>query len=143
MKKQAILLVTTLIFALILCGAVTAADPLEKTNQSIDPEITLNVSLEHPEALSGNKLPAIKIKDNDGNVINQFTIVKIKDKQYKINFNSSKTNFNLTIGALGHVPKTVNVLVSKINPNDPVLYGKANVSLRATRISEMKVITSI
>ncbi|OPY21449.1 MAG: cobaltochelatase subunit CobN [Methanobacterium sp. PtaU1.Bin097] len=131
MKKQVILLATTLIFALMLCGAVTAADPLEKTNQSIDPEITLNVTLEHPEALSGNKLPKVSVKDANGNVINQVTVTKAGNTQYKVNFISTKTNFNLTVGALGHVSKTVNVLVSQINPNDPVLYGKANVSLRA------------
>lgn len=131
MRKQAILLATTLIFTLILCGAVAAADQQGKTNQSIDPEITLNVTLEHPEALSGNKLPTIKIKDNSGNAINQFNIVKIKDKQYKVNFTSSRTNFNLTVGAKGHVSKTVNVSVFKRDSTNPTLYGQVAVTLRA------------
>ena len=138
-RKQAILLVMTIVFALILCGAVSAEDSQEVggveniTNSSneIDPEITLNINLEHPEALSGDKLPNVTVTDTDGNVINGVTITKNNDTQYKVNFVSDKTSFNLNVSALGHVNQTVTVPVSKINLSDPMLYGNASVSLRA------------
>ncbi|MBM4241344.1 MAG: cobaltochelatase subunit CobN [Euryarchaeota archaeon] len=100
-------------------------------NQAVDPEITLNINLEHPEALSGDKLPTITVKDNDGNLIDPVTITKTGNDQYKVKFLSDKTSFNLTIGVLGHVPQTVNVNVSKKSSSDPTLYGEAAVSLRA------------
>ncbi|MEG3225478.1 MAG: cobalamin biosynthesis protein CobN, partial [Methanobacteriales archaeon Met13] len=142
MRKQAILLVTTIVLVLALCGAVSAADSLEAdgdgnntTNSNsetiVDPEITLNINLEHPEALSGDKLPEVTVKDNNGNVINQTTVSKSGDNQYKVNFISDKTIFNLTVGVMGHVNQTVNVPVSQTNPTDPVLYGNTTVTLRA------------
>ncbi|HOI40003.1 MAG TPA: cobaltochelatase subunit CobN [Methanobacterium sp.] len=145
MRKQGILLVMTIVFALLLCGAVSAEDSqevggienstinssTEDTSAIIDPEITLNINLEHPEALSGDKLPNVKVTDNDGNTINGITITKSGDNQYKVNFISNKTIFNLNVGALGHVNQTVTVPVSQITPTDPVLYGNATLNLRA------------
>ncbi|MFU2192007.1 cobaltochelatase subunit CobN [Methanobacterium sp. MZD130B] len=139
MRKQAILLVMTIVFALLLCGAVSAEDSQEvggvenitNSYNEIDPEITLNINLEHPEALSGNKLPNITVTDTDGNTINGITVTKSGNNQYKVNFFSDKTKFNLNIGALGHVNKTVTVLVSQLASHDPVLYGNATLSLRA------------
>lgn len=150
-RKQAILLVTTIIFAIALCGVVVAADSQEGNNTSqiqinnstvnsnnatstekpVDPEITLNINLEHPEALSGDKLPTVTVKDIDGNIIDSVTITKAGNNHYKVIFLSNKTSFNLTVSALGHVPQTVNVPVSKITPTDPVLYGNATLNLRA------------
>lgn len=157
-KKQAILLVTTIVFAQALCGAVSAEDSQggidtgqlqikdsnsnsnadsntndigSDTEQLIDPEITLNITLEHPEALSGDKLPTITVNDTDGNIINSVNITKIGNNQYKINFLSDKTSFNLNVSALGHVAQNVNVNVFQKSPSDPVLYGNASVSLRA------------
>jgi len=101
------------------------------TKQIIDPEITLNITLEHPEALSGDKLPNVTVKDSDGNIINHITVTKSGINQYKVNFISDKNNFNLTVGAGGHVAQTVNVFVSQRNLTDPTLYGEANVNLRA------------
>lgn len=145
----------TIVFALALCGTVAAEDsqggidtgqlPTNNstsnatsdsnnatgTEQLVDPEITLNITLEHPEALSGNKLPTVTVKDTSGNTINQVTVTKNGNSQYKVNFISDKTSFNLTVSALGHVPKTVNVNVSKRNLSDPVLYGNVTVNLRA------------
>lgn len=147
-KKQAFsvkLIVLAAVFALLLCGAVSAEDSqegsvfknktlhssLEDDNDIIDPEITLKVNLEHPEALSGNKLPSVTVKDSDGNLINKVTVKKSGNYQYKVNFLSDKKSFKLTVGAGGHVYKTVNVPVSQKNPSDPVLYGDATVTLRA------------
>jgi len=144
-RKQVILLLTTIVFALLLCGAISAEDSQEvgddgnnplnsndyNVNTVIDPEITLNINLEHPESLSGDKLPDVTVQDNEGNIINQITITKSADYQYKVNFTSDKTSFNLTVGALGHVPQTVNVLVSQRNDSDPMLYGNASITLRA------------
>lgn len=153
MKKQTILLVITFVFALTLCGTVTAEDsqggveieqlPINDSNiettqyssvnptQIVDPEITLNVTLEHPEALSGNKLPTVTVNDTNGNSINGITVTKTGNNKYKVNFISDKTSFNLTVSALGHVPRTVNVSVSQRDPTDPVLYGDATINLRA------------
>lgn len=153
MKKQVILLSTMIVFVLLLCGAVSAADsqrdveieqlPINDLNiettqyssvnstQIVDPEITLNVTLEHPEALSGDKLPTVTVNDTNGNSINGITVTKTGNNQYKVNFISAKSSFNLTVSALGHVPQTVNVSVSQRDPTDPVLYGDATVNLRA------------
>jgi len=135
----------TIVFALLLCGAVSAEDSqevsgvenntfnssTENSSALIDPEITLNINLEHPEALSEGKKPDLTVKDADGTVINDITVTKSGDNQYKLNFISDKTIFNLTIGAMGHVPQTVNVLVSQRNVSDPILYGNVSVYLRA------------
>ena len=139
MKKQAILLVTTVVFTLLLCGAVSAEDSqgvggvenITNSSNEIDPEITLNINLEHPEALSGNKLPNITVTDTDGNTINGITVTKSGNNQYKVNFFSDKNSFNLTVSALGHVNQTVTVPVSQKTLTDPMLYGNASVSLRA------------
>lgn len=150
----------TIVFALLLCGAVSAEDSqggaLEQSklpntlqsnvenqkdsqnivstksnNTAVDPEITLNINLEHPEALSGDTLPGVTVKDMDGNNITQVTVTKSGANQYKVNFISDKTIFNLNVSAGGHVLQTVNVPVFQIDPNDPVLYGTANLNLRA------------
>jgi len=145
-----ILLITTFVFALILCGAVSAensqggieTDPPrndiigvstanESSQEIVDPEIILNINLEHPEALSGEKLPTVTVKDTDSNSINETTITKTKNNQYKINFLSDKTSFNLTVSALGHVAQTLKVNVSQKDHNDPTLYGEATANLRA------------
>jgi cobaltochelatase CobN len=135
----------TIVFALLLCGAVSAEDSqevsgvenntfnssTENSSALIDPEITLNINLEHPEALSEDRLPDVTVTDSDGNNINDITVTKNSDTEYKVNFISDKTSFILTVGALGHVNETVNVIVSKTNPTDPILYGNATVNLRA------------
>jgi cobaltochelatase CobN len=151
MKKQAVLLMITIVFALLLCGAVSAEDSqggndtgqfqinnsiinsnnATGTEQPVDPEITLNITLEHPEALSGNKLPTVTVKDTNGNTINQITVTKIGNTKYKVNFISDKTSFNINVSALGHVAQTVNVSVSQRDATDPILYGEADVKLRA------------
>jgi len=143
LRKQTILLVITVVFALLLCGAVSAEDSQEvnittnsnhnssENSQVIDPEITLDIKLEHPEVLSGDKLPDVTVKDADGNTIDQVKITKIENTQYKVNFISDKTLFKLTISALGHVNQTVIIPVSQINPTNPVLYGSGTVNLRA------------
>jgi cobaltochelatase CobN len=150
-KKQVILLIITVVFVLALCGGVSAANSqggndtgqfkinnstsnsnnIKSIEQPVDPEITLNVTLEHPEALSGNKLPTVTVKDTSGKTITNVKVVKVKNNQYMVNFISDKTIFKLTVGALGHVSQTVNVLVSQRNVTDPVLYGDASVKLRA------------
>ncbi len=106
---------------------ITNADPKE----IVDPEITLNIDLEHPEALSGDKLPTVVVRDMDNNLITGTTITKSGPNQYKVNFLSDKTSFNLTVSALGHVNQTVTIPVSQKTLTDPVLYGNASVSLRA------------
>ncbi|MCC7551098.1 MAG: hypothetical protein KO316_06375, partial [Methanobacterium sp.] len=135
----------TIVFALLLCGVVSAEDSqevsgvenntfnssTENSSALIDPEITLNINLEHPEALSEDRLPDVTVTDSDGNNINDITVTKNSDTEYKVNFISDKTSFILTVGALGHVNETVNVIVSKTNPTDPILYGNATVNLRA------------
>ncbi|BDZ68140.1 cobaltochelatase subunit CobN [Methanobacterium ferruginis] len=135
----------TIVFALLLCGAVSAEDSqevsgvenntfnssTENSSALIDPEITLNINLEHPEALSEDRLPDVTVTGSDGNNINDITVTKNSDTEYKVNFISDKTSFILTVGALGHVNETVNVIVSKTNPTDPILYGGATVNLRA------------
>ena len=101
-----------------------------QASKDVDPEITLNITLEHPEALS-NKLPTVTVKDAAGNTVKGVTVTRIGSGKYKVNFTSDKTNFNLTVGAGGHVSQTVNVSVSKRNATDPTLYGEASVKLRA------------
>lgn len=140
-----ILLLTTIVFALLLSGAVSAEDSQETGgvennlinastdhgSELTDPEITLTINLEHPEALSGDKLPDVTVKDSEGNVINGVTLTKNNDTQYKVTFISDKTIFNLNVSALGHINQTVTVPVSQKNLNDPVLYGNATLYLRA------------
>ncbi|GAB4316729.1 MAG: cobaltochelatase subunit CobN [Methanobacteriaceae archaeon] len=161
MRKQVTLLVIAFVFALALCGTVAAEDSqggefeqyinndltseLENQyntvnngasananyNTDIDPEITLTIDLEHPEALQDGRLPIIKVTDSQGNAIDELTITKTGDKTYKVNFISSDTSFNLNVSALGHVPQDVSVIVSSVNPEDTTLYGQANVKLRS------------
>ncbi|MBP2047049.1 cobaltochelatase subunit CobN [Methanobacterium aggregans] len=96
----------------------------------VDPEITLNITLEHPEALS-NKLPTVTVKDAAGNTVKGVAVTRMGSGKYKVNFTSDKKNFNLTVGAGGHLSQTVNVSVSQRNVTDPTLYGEASVNLRA------------
>ncbi|AUB58379.1 cobalamin biosynthesis protein CobN [Methanobacterium sp. MZ-A1] len=144
MRKQAILLVTTIVFALLLSGAVSAEDSqggdvgnntLNSSDYNgdalVDPEITLNVTLEHPEALSENRLPTVNVTDNNGNTIQGVTVTSSGNSIYKVNFLSDGTNFNLNVSAWGHVAQSVNVQVFRRNLDDPTLYGEANVTLRA------------
>ncbi|WP_394295005.1 cobaltochelatase subunit CobN [Methanobacterium formicicum] len=145
LRKQTILLVTTIVFALLLCGAVSAEDSQEvmgngnytqnssynNSETVIDPEITLNITLEHPEALADNKLPSVNVTDSNGNVVNGVTVTSLGNNLYRVNFASSLTSFILNISALGHVPQSVNVQVFVKNSTDPTLYGQANVTLRA------------
>ena len=159
MKKQILMLLIGLFVGITVFGsAVSAADPVNDTslqtadaaplnnsgnisssdvrasnpasNSEVDPEITLNITLEHPEALS-NKLPTVTVKDAAGNTVKGVTVTRIGSGKYKVNFTSDKKNFNLTVGAGGHVSQTVNVSVSKRNVTDPTLYGDASVKLRA------------
>jgi len=143
-RKQVILLVTTIVFALLLSGAVSAEDSqgvdvgnntLNSSDYNgdalVDPEITLNVTLEHPEALSENRLPTVNVTDNNGNAIPGVTVTSNGNGIYKVNFLSDGTNFNLDVSAWGHVAQSVNVQVFRRNLDDPTLYGEANVTLRA------------
>ena len=157
MRKQVTLLVIAFVFALALCGTVAAEDSQGNElseligdnstselvnqdniatthvddNQEIDPEITLTIDLEHPEALYNGRLPKVVVTDSQGNTIEEVSVTKTGEKTYKVNFLSADTSFNLNVSALGHVPQDVNVVVSRINPEDPMLYGQANVTLRA------------
>jgi len=121
-RKQVILLVTTIVFALLLSGAVSAEDSqgvdvgnntLNSSDYNgdalVDPEITLNVTLEHPEALSENRLPTVNVTDNNGNAIPGVTVTSNGNGIYKVNFLSDGTNFNLDVSAWGHVAQSVNV----------------------------------
>ncbi|RJS49391.1 MAG: cobalamin biosynthesis protein CobN [Methanobacterium sp.] len=148
MRKQAILLVITIVFILALCGAVYAEDsqggaetPLEGDSEMIsysttsnpmnEATINLNINLEHPEALAGDKLPTITLEDTDGNSYSLTSVIKIDNQKYQINFNSDKTSVILNISAPGHVAQMVNVNLSKLNPQDSKLQGEANVNLKA------------
>src|SRR5690606_3047382 len=102
-------LVTTIVFALLLCGAVSAEDSqevggvdnstfnssTEDSSDLIDPEITLNINPEHPETLSEDRLPDVTVTDSDGNVVDDVTVTKTGDTEYKVNFISDKTSFIL------------------------------------------------
>ncbi|MBI4813921.1 MAG: cobaltochelatase subunit CobN [Methanobacterium sp.] len=144
MRKQTILLVTTIVFALLLCGAVSAEDSQEVSNVEnminsssfgndsiVDPVITLNITLEHPKALYENKLPNVTVTDSGGNIINDVTVTSTGNSLYRVNFTSSQTSFTLNVSAMGHVPQTVNVQVSTRDSTDPTLYGQADVTLRS------------
>ncbi|MBV1766696.1 MAG: cobaltochelatase subunit CobN, partial [Methanobacterium sp.] len=93
--------------------------------------INLNINLEHPEALSGDKLPTVSLEDTDGNFNPITSVIKTPNQQYQINFNSDKTSINLLVSAPGHVAQTLTVNLSQLNPQDSKLQGEANVNLRA------------
>ncbi|MCK9152049.1 cobaltochelatase subunit CobN [Methanobacterium alcaliphilum] len=119
-----------MVFVISLCGTVSAANNSE-VNSFNKSEITLNLTLEYPEAIAGDNLPNITVKDEEGNFISNVSVSKFGDNQYKVNFTSNKTLFNITSSALGHVSNSVNVSVSHINPEDLFYSANASINLRA------------
>lgn len=116
---------------MIICGSVSAANTT--LGGELDSEIALNITLEHPEALSGNNLPNVVIKDYDGNSISNVSITKSGNSQYKLNFKSNKTLLKVNVTALGHLSQLVNVSMIFSNSTN-LSYGFSNVSLRAYNI---------
>lgn len=106
--------------SLLYSNSSTSNNPEEP----VDPEITLNITLEHPEALSGDRLPTVTVTDNNGNTVNGVTVTKTSNTLYRVNFTSSQTSFNLNVSALGHVPQNTTLQVSKKIPQTPLYMGR-------------------
>jgi cobaltochelatase CobN len=127
-RKQMIFLALAMVFAMIICGSVSAANTT--MGGELDSEIALNISLEHPEALSGNNLPSVSVKDSNGNSISNISVTKSGNSQYKINFKSNKTSLKVNVTALGHISQLVNVQMNWLNSTNSS-YGSSTVNLRA------------
>lgn len=127
-RKQIIFLAFALVFAMIICGSVSAANTTH--GGELDSEIALNITLEHPEALAGNNLPKITVKDSDGNLVSNVSVIKSGNDQYKINFKSNKTSLKVNVTALGHLSQLINIQMNWLNSTNSS-YGSSNVDLRA------------
>ncbi|MEN4019005.1 MAG: cobaltochelatase subunit CobN [Methanobacterium sp.] len=151
MRRQVILLVTTFVFALTLCGAVSAENTTARgeTGSIVDSESNLSQSpvIESPEVREGNScgntqsqivisgsVADCKTKSEFPNVTvtaknNDTTLATAKtesDGRYNLSFVSVDMVFNVTASYPGHIPSTREVTVS---PNGSNMYGTADFEL--------------
>ncbi len=115
-----------------LCGSASAAD----TSDAFNTEISLNLTVEHPEVLA-NETPTVIISYLNGTPIaGSHTIIKKgstgNNTQYQVRFNSTPNNLNLNISVGGHVSKSFNVTVTSDGNN--VKHGNATAYLRSYTI---------
>ena len=141
MKKQGIILVLVAVMAVLLCGAVSAADSsttevdvLGEGNASepaVDPTLWVTVNYEYPDDVIN---PGIEIKDSN-NASMDFDKVAYSNTLYKLNFTyPGVTNgmlFKVTVSAPGYTTQSQNVAVNQAG-SDPEFYGNAAFNMKAT-----------
>lgn len=141
MRKQGAILVITAFLAVILCGAVSAADSsinggegnISDINASedVDPILLVTVNYEYDDDEIN---PEIEITDSDNNSI-AFDKEKLSDTLYKLNFTygglTNGTLFNVIVRAPGYVDQTQQVEVNQ-GSSDPEFYGTATFDMEAT-----------
>ncbi|MEG3225037.1 MAG: hypothetical protein BME94_05820 [Methanobacteriales archaeon Met13] len=158
MRKQVILLMITIVFALALCGAVAASSGVETSGieavqalptssdsgteiaqvdaaadteeevEKVLPQITISGFVVDCQTKLGFPDVTITVENNE-NVL--ATTKTDKDGSYTTSFTSNDTLFKVIASALGHIPSTTEVTVNS-NPSDPTdsnLYGTADFEL--------------
>ncbi|HHT19203.1 MAG: FmdE family protein [Methanobacterium sp.] len=140
MRKQGVILIFAVLFALILCGAASAADSSSaggdcngnvSNAEAIDPILLVNVGYEY----ANDKInPEFKVTDSTNkNVV--FDKVKLNEN-WKLNFTvagvSNGTSFNVIVSAPGYITQTQQVKVYQ-GGSDPNFYGTATFDMKATK----------
>ncbi len=144
MRKQGVILVIATLMAVILCGAVSAADSsdvggeagLPDVNSSdtglVDPIIGVEVNYEYQD---DNINPEITVTDSNNASINFTKTYDQAFQGYRLNFTYpgvvNGTLFKIMVKAPGYVTQTQNVLVNQ-DGNDPNFYGSATFNMKAT-----------
>ena len=142
MKKQGTVLVLVAVMAVLLCGAVSAADSSntggeelgEETTSDqaalIDPVLIISVNYKYADDIIN---PGIEVKDSN-NAIVQYEKSTYPDF-YKLNFIypgvTNGTLFKVTVNAPGYTTQTQNVAVNQAG-SDPEFYGNAVFNMEAT-----------
>ncbi len=141
MRKQGAILVLAALMAVILCGAVSAADSSinggegnvsdVNVSEDVDPILLVTVNYEYDDDEIN---PEIEITDSDNNSI-AFDKEKLSDTLYKLNFTygglTNGTLFNVIVRAPGYVDQTQQVEVNQAG-SDPEFYGTATFDMEAT-----------
>ncbi|BDZ70887.1 FmdE family protein [Methanobacterium petrolearium] len=141
MRKQGAIVVITVLMAVILCGAVSAADSSidggegnvsdVNSSENIDPILLVTVNYEYDDDEIN---PDITITDSDNNSV-VFDKEKLSDTMYKLNFTypglTNGTLFNVIVRAPGYVDQTQQVEVNQ-GDSDPEFYGSAPFDMEAT-----------
>ncbi|HOI40002.1 MAG TPA: FmdE family protein [Methanobacterium sp.] len=144
MRKQGVILVIATLMAVILCGAVSAADSsdaggeagLPDVNSSdtglVDPIIGVEVNYEYQD---DNINPEITVTDSNNASINFTKTYDQAFQGYRLNFTYpgvvNGTLFKIMVKAPGYVTQTQNVLVNQ-DGTDPNFYGSATFNMKAT-----------
>ena len=140
MKKHGIIVLVA-VMAVLLCGAVSAADSstaevegLSEVNapaEAVDPILWVTVNYEYA---SDDINPDIEVKDSH-NAIVQYDKSPYSRNLYKLNFTypgvTNGTLFKVTVNAPGYTTQTQNVAVNQAGP-DPEFYGNAVFNMEAT-----------
>jgi hypothetical protein len=155
-KKHGAFLLTVIFLAVILCGAVSAADETSTDNTisstsdqtmenvqsqetTVEPEQNVSASQTIDPIISGTVLDgssnlglggaSINVWDNSNNLM--ATTTTGADGSYQVNFNNPGTVFKVTASKLGYYTylKEITVTPNATNPADPNLYGTANFRL--------------
>ncbi|BDZ70886.1 FmdE family protein [Methanobacterium petrolearium] len=141
MRKQGVIMVITVLMAVILCGAGSAADSSinggegnvsdVNVSEDIDPILLVTVNYEYDDDEIN---PEIAITDSDNNSV-VFDKEKLSDTLYKLNFTypglTNGTLFNVMVRAPGYVDQTKQVEVNQ-GGSDPEFYGSAPFDMEAT-----------
>ncbi|HNS25928.1 MAG TPA: metal-binding protein, partial [Methanobacteriaceae archaeon] len=140
MKKHGIIVLVA-VMAVLLCGAVSAADSstaevegLSEVNapaEAVDPILWVTVNYEYA---SDDINPDIEVKDSH-NAIVQYDKSPYSRNLYKLNFTypgvTNGTLFKVTVNAPGYTTQTQNVAVNQAG-SDPEFYGNAVFNMEAT-----------
>jgi formylmethanofuran dehydrogenase subunit E-like metal-binding protein len=142
MRKQGLIMVIAMLMAVILCGAVSAADSsstgggtdLPDVNSSdsglVDPIIQVNVNYEYPD---DQIKPEITVTDSNNVQIPVTNTPAFKG--YRLSFDypgvANGTLFKILVKAPGYIDQTQNVRVYQ-DGTDPNFYGSATFDMKAT-----------
>lgn len=140
MKKQGVILVIATLMAVILCGAVSAADSSTiggegnisdvNSSEEADPILWVDVGYEYDDDIN----PDITVTDSDNNSVS-FDKTKYSDTLYKLNFTyagvTNGTVFNVMVSAPGYITQIKPVTVNQAG-TDPEFVGTADFDMVAT-----------
>jgi len=141
MRKKGVILMLTALMAVILCGAVSAADSSttgaegnlsdSNTSEEVDPILWVTVNYEYTDDVIN---PEITVTDSNNDAV-AFDKTKYSDKLYKLNFTytgvTNGTQFNVLVKTPGYIDQTQQVEVNKPE-SEPDFVGAATFNMLAT-----------
>ena len=132
MKKQGLILIFVTLMALLLSGAVSAAENSSNTGGEVDSYIGVKVNYEYSDDVIN---PDITVKDSNNNSVNYNKTYDNAFNGYKLNIISPDivkgTNFKVTVKAPGYITQTKNTALLQ-SGTDPNFYGNAEFAMKAT-----------